>query len=58
MDVDKEMWEFLRDLEKRLIALDSQVVRLHESNHQLQRINGFIFGALLMELAVMLFGSI
>lgn len=45
----------LRELENKMIALDHQLVRLHESNHQLQRVNGFIFSAITLEIVMLLF---
>ena len=53
--MDEKDWTYYRELEKRLIALDNAVARLAESNKSLERINGFIFGAILMEITMLLF---
>ena len=55
--MDREAWEVLRDLEKQVQALDHQLVRLHESNLQLTRINGFILSAIIVELIMIIIGG-
>ncbi len=53
--MNTEEWEYYRQLEKQLVALQHEITRLHESNAALQRINGFIFSAIIVEMVMILF---
>ena len=51
--MEERDWDYFRELEGKLAKINHELARLHESNDNLQKLNGFILSALLAEIIML-----